>query len=249
MNGLENEIADAVMYTEYFIKGLSVFGDYEQGAIAASDVNADGITLSVADLVYLIRVIIGDASPYNKVATPVAIDYSHAKDGTISAYNADLGAAFVIVAGNVAPQLLADNMDLRYRFDGVNTRILVSSFEGNSFTGEFLNVTGDIISIELATADGAMSLNNMIPVDFELAQNYPNPFNPTTTIGFTLSAQGEYNLAIYNVTGQVVANFSGMAEAGPQSIEWNANGQASGIYFYKLTTADNTATKKMVLLK
>jgi len=248
-NGLANEIADAVMFSNYFIQGLSVFGGYEQAAIAASDVNADGISLSVADLVYLIRLIVGDAVPYSKTASPVAVDYSLTESGVLSVRNADIGAAFVVMAGDVAPELLADNMDLLYAFDGTNTRILVSSLQGNSFTGDFLRVNGEIVSVEMATREGAMAQSTMVPSQFGLAQNYPNPFNPTTTIGFTLSERGEYTLTIYNVAGQVVSTHSGMAEAGPHSIEWNANGQASGIYFYKLTSANNTATKKMVLLK
>jgi len=248
-NGQANEIADAVMFSNYFIEGLSVFGSYVQAAIAASDVNADGITLSVADLVYLIRTVVGDALPYAKVSAPVAVDYSHNKAGIMTVHNAEIGAAFVTVAGNVTPTLLVPNMDLRYAFDGTNTRILVSSMDAEFFSGEFLQINGTVISIEMATADGAMVLSNQIPTEFELAQNYPNPFNPTTTIGFTLTQRGEYNLTIYNVAGQVVADFNGVADAGPQTIEWNATGQASGIYFYKLTTTNHADTKKMVLLK
>jgi hypothetical protein len=55
INGIPYEIADAVMYTRYFVEGLTAFGAHVEASIAASDVNADGITLSVADLVYLIR--------------------------------------------------------------------------------------------------------------------------------------------------------------------------------------------------
>ena len=69
LNGIANEIADAVMYTNYFLYGMSalpVLG--REGAIAASDVNNDGRTLTVGDLVYLLRVIVGDALPYPKLA-------------------------------------------------------------------------------------------------------------------------------------------------------------------------------------
>jgi hypothetical protein len=63
LNGIGNEVADAVLFSNYFVYGLSVFNVNVDGQVAATDVNADGITLSVADLVYLIRVIVGDASP------------------------------------------------------------------------------------------------------------------------------------------------------------------------------------------
>jgi len=57
INNIPYEIADAVMFTNYFVNGIDAFGDHPEGSIAASDTNKDGITLSVADLVYLIRVI------------------------------------------------------------------------------------------------------------------------------------------------------------------------------------------------
>jgi len=65
LNGLAYEIADAVLYSNYFIMGPSVFQPGIQGEaqIAASDINADGTPLTVADLVYLIRVVTGDAEP------------------------------------------------------------------------------------------------------------------------------------------------------------------------------------------
>jgi hypothetical protein len=246
LNGEMNEIADAVLFSNYFVEGLQVFLVNVDGQVAATDVNADGLTLSVADLVYLIRVIIGDALPYAKLST-VAVNYTI--DGGVITVDRELGAAFVMVSGNVTPTLLAENMELKYGFDGQNTRILVSSLQGNAFSGEFLAVTGEVISIEMATPDGAMALGTLMPTSYELAQNYPNPFNPTTTIGFSMKTAGEYTLTIYNVTGQTVATFSGQAVAGNHSIEWNASSEASGIYFYKLSTDNFTDTKKMVLLK
>ncbi|MCH8028139.1 MAG: hypothetical protein IID63_08465, partial [candidate division Zixibacteria bacterium] len=53
LNNVANEVADAVLFTNYFIYGIGVFTINIQGQIAATDVNADGLTLSVADLVYL----------------------------------------------------------------------------------------------------------------------------------------------------------------------------------------------------
>ncbi len=51
------------------------------------------------------------------------------------------------------------------------------------------------------------------------------------------------------MTGQVVEVFSGEAEAGVVSVDFDASNLASGIYFYKLNAGDFSATKKMVLLK
>ena len=42
LNGVANEVADAVLLGNYFVYGLSVFTINIEGQIAASDVNADG---------------------------------------------------------------------------------------------------------------------------------------------------------------------------------------------------------------
>ena len=157
MNGVANEIADAILFANYFIHGLGVFtiGTLAPaGQVAATDVNADGLTLTLADLVYLTRIIVGDAIPYEELQ-PGMVGYL-IKDGVISV-NQPVGAAFVVVEGNVAPILLADSMYMMYNFDGVNTRILVHKIElGAIFDGDFLKVGGDLVSIELATYEGAM---------------------------------------------------------------------------------------------
>jgi hypothetical protein len=257
LDGLPYTIADAVMYSNYFIKGLSALVYVDPGAgyeasIAASDVNADGIPLSVADLVYLIRVIVGDAFAYSKLS-PVEAKLTYNGNGVISIDgDIQVAAALVVVEGETAPNLMADNMFMDSYYDGVNTRILVRSplEKLESFTGEFLQVDGQVISTELADIEGNPIVAKLVPTDFGLSQNYPNPFNPTTTIEFALPFATDYTLTIYNITGQVVEVFSGSADAGYHQVVWDAGANvASGVYFYKLNAGDFNDTKKMVLLK
>ncbi len=251
MNGLSNEVSDAVLLGNYFIYGIGVFTVNIQGQIAASDVNADGTVLSVADLVYLIRVVVGDAQPYSKAAVPVNVKFTRSEDGRLSVENrTPIGAALVIALGQVQPTLLADGMEVIHNFDGTNTRILVWSINGNSFTGDFLQINGEVTSIEMATAEGNPVALNVVPTEFSLHQNYPNPFNPKTVISFTLPTASDYKLAIYNVNGQEVASFTGSVEnAGTIEVEWEAANYASGIYFYRLVAGPHSQIKKMILLK
>ncbi len=251
MNGIVNEVADAVLFTNYFVYGMSVFTvGNPAGQVAATDVNADGITLSVADLVYLVRVIIGDAQPYPKVVTPTQVAIRN-QAGALAVNGSEIGAAYVVASGSVHPELTVDGMDMLYNYDGDAdvTRILVYSLDGNSFTGSFLNVNGDVVSIEMATREGLPVAMIDLPTDFALNQNYPNPFNPTTNLSFSLPTACDYTLGVYNVAGQRVAEFTGSHAAGEVVLEWNANDMASGIYFYRLDAEGFSATKKMVLLK
>jgi hypothetical protein len=247
LNGLAYEIADAVMFTNFFIEGLGAFGTHIDGSIAASDTNADGIALSVADLVYLVRVVVGDAQPYAKTS-PVAANVTYG----YSTFNVDteMGAAHIVMAGNVVPELLANNMEMKYGFDGQNTNILVYSTEANqAFAGDFLRVDGGIVSTEFATFAGATVVAKVMPSNFVLHQNYPNPFNPSTKFTFEVPGAGAWKLDIYNITGQLVESFSGSNDTGFGEVEWDASDRSSGIYFYRLSAGDNTMTKKAVLLK
>jgi hypothetical protein len=247
LNGIPYEIADAVMFTNYFVSGLGAFTNID-GSVAASDTNKDGITLTVADLVYLIRVIVGDALPYDKIS-PVAARVTVSKDGIFNS-NQALGAAYVVVAGNVTPSLLASGMEMKSAFDGQNTNVLVFSLDGNSCTGDFLQANGPVVSTEFAAFNGAPVVADVMPADFQLHQNYPNPFNPVTTIKVEIPVKGaEWKLNVYNVTGQLVQSFNGVSSTGFETVTWDASGVSSGVYFYKLTSGDFSATKKAVLLK
>ncbi|MDH3891556.1 MAG: T9SS type A sorting domain-containing protein [candidate division Zixibacteria bacterium] len=247
LNGTSNEIADAVLFSNYFVQGIGVFNVNYPGQVAATDVNADGLTLSVADLVYLIRIITGDAPPYPKIA-PVSVLYAW-HDGVLSV-EAEMAAAFVVLKGNVKPVLLAENMEMDYAFDGRNTRVLISKIErGAGFEGDFLAYEADLVSVEFATYEGAPVAKRQMLGSYSLYQNYPNPFNPKTTLSFDLPRAGDYNLSIYNVAGRKVASFAGSSIPGTVSFEWDASDMASGVYFYKLETGDYTATRKMVLMK
>ncbi len=100
-----------------------------------------------------------------------------------------------------------------------------------------------------ATGIGSLPGN---PVEhFELSQNYPNPFNPVTVIRYRLPASSQIDLSIYNLRGQKVATLiSKKQPAGSYKVQWDANGFASGVYFYELKTAQGLAqTRKMVYLR
>lgn len=80
LNGVCNEVADAMIYAAYFVDGLSALGPYVEAVIAASDVNADGIALTLEDFVYMIRIIVGDAHPYahpNEVSAQATMESGH----------------------------------------------------------------------------------------------------------------------------------------------------------------------------
>jgi len=95
---------------------------------------------------------------------------------------------------------------------------------------------------ELDVNDNSIDLSSL-----NLQQNFPNPFNPVTTISFDIKEGETGKFEIYNLKGQKIA--SELFEQGSHSYIWNAEGFASGVYFYKLQTASYSKVNKMLLLK
>ncbi len=88
------------------------------------------------------------------------------------------------------------------------------------------------------------------PRGMQLRQNRPNPFNPTTQITYELPRVGHVVLAVYNTLGQEVARLVDGAQAsGTYSIDFDAGGLSSGIYFYALRANGTVQTRMMVLQK
>ncbi len=95
------------------------------------------------------------------------------------------------------------------------------------------------------------------PSAFSLPQNYPNPFNPSTVISYELPVASWVRLKIFNVLGQEVATLvDGIAEVGGHSVEWDASGKPSGVYYcrFSVSAVSGSAgayveTKKMLLVK
>jgi photosystem II stability/assembly factor-like uncharacterized protein len=85
---------------------------------------------------------------------------------------------------------------------------------------------------------------------FVLEQNYPNPFNPTTNITYSLPYSSSVTLTVYNTLGQQVTTLvHEHQEAGHYQQVWNAEGIASGVYFYRLQAGDFASTRKLILMK
>jgi hypothetical protein len=85
---------------------------------------------------------------------------------------------------------------------------------------------------------------------YDLAQNFPNPYNPSTLIIYSIAAQSNVTIKIYNVLGKLITTLvNENKEAGNYQVNFNAAGLSNGVYFYKIQAGNYTATKKMLLLK
>ena len=114
----------------------------------------------------------------------------------------------------------------------------------------YRSLIGTIIADTLYGTIVSVDDNPSVPSRYSLGQNYPNPFNPTTNIRFTLPQRTRVSLKVFDIMGREVAALtSGVFEAGMYLRQWKADQSSSGVYFYRLQTADFVQTRQMVLLR
>ncbi len=87
-------------------------------------------------------------------------------------------------------------------------------------------------------------------VEFSLEQNYPNPFNPSTVIKYSVPADGNVSLKVYDVLGNEVSSIvNEFKQAGTFDVTFDGSNLSSGIYYYRFTSGELTLTKKLMLTK
>lgn len=90
-----------------------------------------------------------------------------------------------------------------------------------------------------------------LPVRYALESNFPNPFNPRTHIRFALPEAATVTLEVYNAQGQKVATLvDGEGyDAGYYEASFEADGLASGVYFYRIDAGRFRRVRKMTLIR
>jgi len=105
------------------------------------------------------------------------------------------------------------------------------------------------------TLHDPVSITLAVPNGLNLEGNYPNPFNPSTRITFTLSQEMPVTLTIHNVQGQLVRRLiDGRITSGRHELIWDGHDDLdtpvpAGIYYYTLTGAGLSQSRRMLLLK
>jgi len=188
-------------------------------ALMTGDVNGDE-QVNVFDVQYLVDIILHPAVPGATEIVAADVD----QNGVI-----DIIDAIVLV-----------NLILNGTTKSVVTPEVMSYLES--------------LSPEMSSADHGRLMDLVkgiaVPDEYSLSQNYPNPFNPQTEIAFGLPVDSRVSVTVYNVLGQVVTELvNGELPAGNHVVNWNASDMASGVYFYRITANQFTASRSMVLMK
>jgi hypothetical protein len=116
---------------------------------------------------------------------------------------------------------------------------------------------GSYRTVLLEPLTGVAEGQGAVPTSFSLAQNYPNPFNPSTTIRYAVPQESFVTIVVYDLLGRPVRTVvSGDHTPGSYAVTLNADGLASGMYLYRMTSTPAeasaglfTASKRLMLLK
>jgi hypothetical protein len=109
----------------------------------------------------------------------------------------------------------------------------------------FYGDTVEFIPIEVTAAEVIE-----IPDRLLISRNYPNPFNSSTVIEFVLNAPSDLRLEVFDCLGRRIRKAAYFDyPAGEHRITWNAEGQSSGVYFYRIESERYVYSGSMTLLK
>jgi len=242
----EINVLDIVMLVN-FILFIDEPTDFEY---YVSDINQDNL-LNVLDVVSLVNMILG-------------ID-NFAKDNLGSYGNVEIGKNlmnFYLDASIAGIQFdYSSNMNInldqlpvdwhgKYA-NGKAVFYTTSKYPENivsfNYTGQ-MNIENVLLSDR--NGDGILVDILRLPDNFELLTPFPNPFNPVTTISYGLPSDTDITLNVYDVEGRKITTLTeGIRTAGTHSVEWNAEGYPSGVYFVKLDADEFTQTQKLMMVK
>lgn len=86
-------------------------------------------------------------------------------------------------------------------------------------------------------------------------RNYPNPFNSATNIEFKLQSSSNVKIIVFNSLGQKISQHDlGLLNRGLHTFKWNNRlnsniNLASGIYYYRIKTDNESVISSMLLIK
>ena len=149
-----------------------------------------------------------------------------------------------------------DELRLTWNISFQSTSSSVDPVPGDEFTLATLKpfTSQDIFEFRGALPTSIAGTQEL-PQSLVLLPNYPNPFNPETSITYILPDAGDVRLSVYNMLGQEIRILvDGRQVAGTHRVKWDGRNHsgtavASGVYIYRIKTAQSSISRKMLLLR
>lgn len=140
-------------------------------------------------------------------------------------------------------------IDISTGLSNVDVRALAISgtdlIAGTSGSGAWRRPLSEIITSVVEDRD----LSN-IPQPSVLAQNYPNPANDIATIRFRVSGEGAVLLDVFDALNNSVAVLvNERMQSGSYIVTFATHELPSGVYYYRIQTANVVETKRLVVMR
>jgi len=136
--------------------------------------------------------------------------------------------------------------------DGVGTfDFRITSLGDSSLVTTY---TGLTLYAGTAAVDAGQPVVAAVP-ELALSQNVPNPARGSTRISFALPVSAPVSLQVFDVAGRLVRTLTDRRlEPGTPTVAWDAMDPAghpvpAGVYYYRLSTPDQTRTKTLTLIR
>ncbi len=208
--------------------------------------------------------IIGGSPDFGNTGNYIVWEYDPTIPVELISFTATANGKEVTLGWSTATELNNQGFEVQRKF-GSNDFVTVGSVKGNGTTttphnytyiDKLIDVGKYFYRLKQIDYGGKYEYSQIVEVNwspfttYKLEQNYPNPFNPTTTIGFGIPERSHVRMSILNILGEEIKILlNEEMEAGYHSLEFDASGLPSGIYFYRIQTGSFVETRKMILLR
>ena len=206
------------------------------------------------------------ANQYVEAGQTVSVPFTSADMATVAGYQFTMNYAGLELAQLVEGAAKVENFNTNRR------GALATSWNGQAAANEvlftlnftattagnlsdLLSVNSTVTTAEAYTTNGdvldvAINFTAGVAAEFGLEQNTPNPFNAETVIGFNLPTAGSATLKVMDVQGKVLKSITNDFAKGYNQIKLDAKTLgATGVLHYQLESADNVASKKMIIIE
>ena len=275
MNGALYEVGDAMIVVRYLIFGNVIWWENgtDDDAIqeSSADLNNNNM-VDVPDLIRFINIINGRTDPPKLDPTlgaaNVCVRPGEDSFDVVITSNIEVGGVLLTLnrPGIEFGDPLSEGMDILADDEDGVMKVLVYSIEGNTIApgnSTLLSIPvvsnngGSVEIIEVSAADAygriletSVLVYTPLPREYAVFANYPNPFNARTVISMALPEASRVTVEIFDLLGRSVTMlFDDDLPTGYHSITWDAFGQTSGVYFYKVQAGEYSVTQKMLLIK
>lgn len=130
-----------------------------------------------------------------------------------------------------------------------NTIIVEDVYLANQYMQEFKRRYNDMGGTGTFVVPDMNDVKNPVLTGFSLEQNSPNPCTGISSISFTVSTATHADLTLYNALGMPVMTLWNGWASDRTVVDLNSNNLTSGVYYYRLTVAGQSATKSMIVVK